>query len=890
MSDEIINKSNVKYMRRLHFMEIYNGITVKEINIDRKGTVIRMGKWILIDRAPSGFSGAVKKRLTSALENSGIPYETRITWTGPFTENTLILAINTDPFIYNITAEKVTAPESVQIFQTGKALALSGSDARGLGYAITETAERVEAYGEKALLEPETGISSPSAAIRGMDKIVCNTDDAAWWMSEEYWRRRLGDMLAARFNRLTLLVGYDTSYLSPPYPYFIEVPEYPGVRVDDPKINRGEYLAALRRLGRLAHEYGMDFTFASWQQTNWVSSQKSKITGIDDLMEYCSAGIRELALQCPEIDTIQLRVNHEAGVGTQVSDEAYWFRQLDGLAEAKRLGSQIKLEMRAKGLTDPMIRYAKELGLDLTVSTKYWCEQAGLPHHLTRMRTEELTRLDNFNHSRRYSYSDMLKKPRFHKFTYRLWNDGSTDIFTWGDPDYCRRFVASLKLGESDGFEFMPMLSLKGGPEDGKVTGWNLFRDPAYQPEGCEESRYWLCDRLFGRLSYNVNEDAEAWLRPMRLRYGNAADSMLAAIAAASRVIPFIIGYHMPVHPQLNYWAEFSTGGALFAENNYNPAIKRAGVTYQSTEPGDAGLFYPIDEFVRDSAAGNEDGRYTPWQTTGVLRDLAADALKHLAEAENAGLPDSNEARGAALDIKMIARLASYHRYKIAASVNLCKYGETGDNKFLTDSLAFMIAAKEKWAAFAELGQKYCERLVFYVGNHSVCRDGNWKDFYPELDADIARLAEMRDAAEPKRGEPPRAAGKSRSVVTPRESLSGLIPEANIAVPCWIDDVPDVHDAGTPLSVTLKINGKDTFREGVNLRYRHTNQLEGKFLSVPMAPAGCAWLAEIPASYITPEWDLLVYFEAAGANGEGIIFPGLWNDNYALPYHIVKIR
>ena len=828
-----------------------------------------MANWIIVDHVKDGASAIAKRRFLSALDKAGIAYEIKIMHTGAFDGRAVILAQNNDPMVYNLADKTAAAPESIQIFSAGKAVIISGSDERGLAYAVMEMTERVEAYGERALLELKPESNSPTAIVRGMDKLVCNTDDDAWWMSEDYWRYRLESMLAARYNRLVLLVGFDTSYLSPPYPYFVDVPEYPGVTVNDPDFDRSRHLAALRRLGSLVHEYGMEFVFATWQQSNWLVSQTSKVEGIEDLTAYCSAGIRELALQCPEMDMIQLRVNHEAGVGTQITAEEYWFKQLDGLAEAKKRGSRIKLDLRAKGLTDHMIRYAKELGLDLTVSTKYWCEQAGLPYHLTRMRTEELTRLDNFNHSRRYSYADMLKKPRLHKLVYRLWNDGSTDLFTWGDPDYVRRFVTSLELGKADGFEIMPMLSLKGGPEDGKVTGWSIFDDPAYRPEGYEDSRYWLCDRLFGRLGYDIDEADEAWMRPMRLRFGGAAEPIMAAIAAASRLIPFVVGYHMPVHPQLYYWAEFSTGGALFVENNHNPAIKKAGVTYQNAEPGDAGLFYPIDEFAKAALSSGEDGRYTPWQVAGTLRDIASNAQKFLADAEKAGMPDTSEARGAALDVRMLIELARYHRLKIAASVNLCLYGESKDKAYLACSLAAMRGARDHWAAFAELGQKYHSRLVFYVGDPSVCRDGNWKDFYPELDADIARLKKMLggDAAE-----------------------NASLPEATIAAVDWRDNVPDCCPAGKPLSVTLRTNGRDAFRGAVNLRYRHTNQMEGSFISAPMMLRDGAWSAEIPAAYITPEWDLLLYFEAVGLNGDGLVYPGLWNSGSMLPYHIVEVE
>jgi len=357
----------------------------------------------------------------------------------------------------------------------------------------------------------------------------------------------------------------------------------------------------------------------------------------------------------------------------------------------------------------------------------------------------------------------------------------------------------------------------------------------------------------------------------------------MAAIATASKLIPFIVGFHMPVHPQLQYWAEFSTGGALFAQNNRNPAIKRAGVTYQSTEPGDAGLFYPIDAYARDRAAHKEDGRYTPRQVMRELLAIAANADKHLRRAEAAGLPDTNEARGAALDVRMLAALARYHRHKIAAALALCQYQQTDNLGHLAGSLASMRAAKAQWVEFAELGQKYHSRLTFYVGVEGPCRDGNWKDFYEELDADIAALEELA----------PENAANAGSISVTDDYGDGNIhlssPGLQMAA-SWRDDAPAACVAGEPLAVTLRTGETDVFRDGVTLRYRHTNQLEGHFLRQPMELRDGAWRAEIPAGYITPEWDLLLYFEAASPEGDGMLHPGVWNSAHPLPYRIVEVK
>jgi len=828
-----------------------------------------MGKWVLVNRAKPGCaSGVAMARLKRALVDKGIMYDERLSWSASLPAKILIAAKNTDAAAANLLGHIETAPESLQFACPGNARVVSGSDERGLSYALMELAERVEAYGEAALTNLREETHSPANHIRGIDRLISHSGDGDWWMNQAYWRTYLEAMLANRYNRLTLLVGFDTGYLTPPYPFFVDVPNFPNVKLTRDDLSRPAHLAALRNLGKLCHEYGMTFVFATWQQAPWQTEQQSLVTGITDLAAYAKAGIRELVLACPEIDIIHFRVNHEAGVGTQLTVEDFWKNMIDGLYEARQSGSRVELELRAKGLTDHMIAYAKDLGFDLTVSTKYWCEHAGLPYHLTRMRTEELLKLENLNASRRYSYADMLKKPRLHRFFYRLWNYGSTGLFTWGDPNYVQRFMASLKLGNADGFEIMPPLSLKGGPEHDKYTGWHIFDDAALRMAGYEDERYWLFNRLFGRIGYNPAEPSEVWLRPMRQRFAAAAEAMAGCIAAASMVVPYIIGFHMPVHPQVWYWPEFSTGGALFPENNHTHALKAVGITYQDTEPGDAGLFYPVVDYVKDVLKKKTDGRYTPYQVAAQLGLFAKLITQRLAEVEVAGLPDTPEAKGARLDVLMLRDLALYHRYKIIAAVQYCFYQENGDMAALPASAALIKKARTHFSAMALLGEAYHKKLSFYVGYNTNNRKGHWKDFLPELDADIKRLSALPGSA---------------------QKASPEIPPAPITPLLWSDNVPPACPHGEALQITLKTGFLEALSGPVRLRYRHTNQLEGHFISIEMKQAEGSYEAEIPASYITPEWDLLIYFQATAPDGSGLIFPGLSHPNHALPYHLVTV-
>ncbi len=75
-------------------------------------------------------------------------------------------------------------------------------------------------------------------------------------------------------------------------------------------------------------------------------------------------------------------------------------------------GRPVRLDLRFKGLRQQTIDQAVESGVDLTVSTKFWCEHMGLPFHPTVE--------DKKWRASRYGYGAMLYKPRNYRVVYRL--------------------------------------------------------------------------------------------------------------------------------------------------------------------------------------------------------------------------------------------------------------------------------------------------------------------------------------------------------------------------------------------------------------------------------------------------------------------------------------
>ena len=92
--------------------------------------------------------------------------------------------------------------------------------------------------------------------------------------------------------------------------------------------------------------------------------------------QYNAAGLARLLASCPRIDGVQFRMNYESGVAEDRQAE-YYEPQFRAIAEC---GRPIRLDLRAKGLTDDTIELAQKLVPDTVISTKHWCEHLGMPY------------------------------------------------------------------------------------------------------------------------------------------------------------------------------------------------------------------------------------------------------------------------------------------------------------------------------------------------------------------------------------------------------------------------------------------------------------------------------------------------------------------------------
>ena len=164
----------------------------------------------------------------------------------------------------------------------------------------------------------------------------------------------------------------------------------------------------------------------------------------------------------------------------------------------------------------------------------------------------------------------------------------------------------------------------------------------------------------------------------------------------------------------------------------------------------------------------------------------------------------------------------------------------------------------------------YNEKLPFgapgYFPRH-------WKEELQQLRTNYDRLVAERGAA----------------TVTPNARSIKLTPPALAAEPPAV--TLSGADAALPRQdfvVTATVEPSSGVK-WVRLRYRHLTQYED-YQTTPMtAIAGKAgtYQAQIPSSFIDPQWDLMYFVEVMGTNGRGRMYPDLERET---PYVVVSVR
>jgi hypothetical protein len=845
----------------------------------------------------------------------------------------------------SVGASVPTAAESLALAEGvigGQRVTLAtGSDVRGLVYAILELADRVEyATGPVAgaFRFERPIVEQPANPIRSIARLfTSDVEDKAWYNDQEFWSDYLTELATHRYNRftLTLGLGYNfprhvpDAYFYFSYPFLLDVPGYDVRATNLPDAERDQNLAMLQFIGAEVKKRGLHFQLALWTHAyEWIDSPNANhsIEGLnaENHAAYSRDALRLLLEKVPTIDGLTFRIHGESGVPEGSWD--FWKTLFDGAVQS---GRRVEIDMHAKGMDQETIDVALATGLPVNISPKYWAEHQGLPYHQTSIRPLEhpegrrMLGLDRSvdtgggqvqetgaqgaaagdrssvarrpsptsgymgvsggsRRHTRYGYTDLLQEDRQYGVFYRIW-PGTQRLLLWGDPAMAAGYGRYAHFAGCLGVELCEPLSFKGRIGSGLPGGRHGYADESLVPEGgptADWTKYRYTYRVWGRLTYSPATDPDGWRRYLRREFGAAAEAAEAALANASRILLLITTAYHPSASNNRYWPEIYTNMPIVSAERPHPYGDTPDPKRFGTVTSlDPELIAGVDDYAADVLSENSTGKYSPLDVARWLDRFAEDAASALSRWREAAPQSSNaEARRWHADIAIQAAIGRFFAAKLRAGVAYALYSGTGSKDSLREALDYYRTARAAWAEAAGHGRVYRQDLTF--GREPWLR-GHWLDRLPAIDQDIADMEALVGQSPPAVGE---RRGSAPSIRSLEQRAAPDLPTVPIS-----HTPPSTYRRGSPVSIDLSMPEQDQDRVSVTLHYRHVNQAE-LYETVKMENKGGIFHATIAGEYAGSPYPLEYFFRLRGAEGHTWHYPPFDDTLANQPYFLLRQR
>jgi hypothetical protein len=796
-------------------------------------------------------------------------------------------------------------PETTALFpgrNPNLTLLATGSDIRGITYAVLELADRIR-NSDLPMLELQLTaplIETTPNKVRSVARAFCSEiEDKSWFYDRAFWTAYLDTLATARFNRFAFTLGlaYDFprgvtgDYLHFPYPYLVEVPGYEAVHVE-PALQLGERQRNLETLQFIAAETarrGMDFQLGIWTHAyQWTDSPHSShhIAGLtpETHAAYCRDALAMLLKACPQITGLTMRIHGESGIPE--GSYGFWQTLWEAVPAACTPDGKprtIELDLHAKGLDQRTIEIARATGMPVKAGAKFWAEHLGLGYQQADIRANEYPRAGvtgtfavsagarNFT---RYGYGDFYQQGIGLELLYRVW-PGTQRHLLWGDPALASGYGRAANFCGAAGLELMEPLFFKGREGSGQPGGRDAYADPtlsAPHPEKMSETsdldtaKFAVTYLLWGRYLYNPDTAPDFYHRYLKQAFGPAGPALETALAASSRILPLVTTAWCPSASNHEFWPEMFThlsilpivGKPLYGDN---PAPHNVS----AISPLDPQLFTTIGQHAENLISGKPDARYNTSEVIQWLEALVDTSTKGLAAARTAAGSKARtpEFRRAEEDILILNGLGSYYANLFRAALIHSTYN--GGNPA---AASYLRAARDAWAAMALRAKNVYASDVSY--GSTPFRRGHWVDRLQAIDADLA-LVEKHYGINP--GVP---------ITFDMQLIPSPPLRPNFAAK---HTAPKSFHPGRDLP--LFISAPNRVTESI-LWYRHVNHGE-RWLSTPMVHEGGPHAALIPAAYTNSPYPLQYYFELR-TEVSATLHPPLNSTLSNQPYYAVHKR
>jgi hypothetical protein len=786
------------------------------------------------------------------------------------------------------------AAESFALFRDGDSVIATGKDERGLVYALTELADRVDHAETELFGSTFPHIEAPATKIRSIARIFANErEDKGWFHDKSHWISYLSMLAANRFNRFALTFGiqYDYPYhnhiisdvyLHFPYPYLVDLPGY-GIRVVElPDAERETNLEMLRFIGREAARRGLDFQLGLWTQRydfDDVPNANYTVAGAteDNLAPYCRDAIALLLKEVPQITGLTFRIHVEGGVSE--GDYDFWRTAFAGVRSA---GRPIEIDMHAKGLDETTLNVALETGMPVAASPKYLAEHVGLSYHPSAIREREYPPKHEMSNreklsvgSRRFlrqSYGDLLPKDKRWKVIFRVW-PGTQRVLAWGDPALAAGYGRSASFCGADGIEWMEPMTFKGRQGTGIPGGRTGYKKIDLATR-LEWQKYVYQYRLWGRLSYNPEARPEPFERYLAAQCGDAAGLVEEAMSAASKILPLITQAHGPSIANNAYWPEIYTNLAMVGDNLKRPFgfDMDEPIRFGNAPTFDPQMFANPREYATALLKGETIRSYTPLDVADWLERHAETAEIASVRAKACRDIQRPGAQRLLIDAQVAAAIGRFFAAKFRGACWAEIFIATHEHAARMRTLDFARRARAAWTEAVHLTRDvYQDDLTFGPGPHLR---GAWSSRLADIDREVNDLASHRDRENVEPDFDSAAAQKAM------ERLEARVPVASGGVRL---SAGDSFEGGKAVTVSVDLAGRP--RANAVLHYRHVNQAE-RWQALQMSTDGSAHTAVIPAEYTGTPFHLQYYVSVEDENGLSLM-PGLAANLANQPYAVM---
>lgn len=809
----------------------------------------------------------------------------------------------------------LTAPESLRLTpgHVGRtpAVLVSAIDPRGFVYGLLELAERAQ-FGSDPIVALHLAAvveEKPANPVRGVGRYFCSElEDKLWYYDKSFWPGYLERLVASRFNRFTMAFGlaYDfprgvtDDYFHFIYPYLVDVPGYPEVRVVQLAAADGTRLSApaplshderqknfetLRFIAAEAGACGLHFQLGIWTHAyQWTDSPNAyhRIEGLtpDNHAPYCRDALAILLKEMPEIQGLTMRVHGESGIPE--GSYSFWSTVFESVAKA---GREIEIDMHAKGVDQGMIDAASATGMPVRLGAKYSAEHQSLGYQQADIRALEIPHGDpagtepaTFKFSSgsrsftRYGYADFLRQGARAEVLFRLW-PGTQRHLLCVDPHTIEAYARTSHFCGANGLDLMEPLTFKGREGSGLPGGRCAYADASLNPK-MDWEKYDYYYRVWGRKLYDPDAKPECWQRYLQSKFGRGASAIESALASASRILALLTSAHLDSASNHDLWYELPTNMPVVVDSEPSPyGDTPTPKCFGTVSPLDPQMFSTVVEYAQALLARQAGAKYSPIEVAQWVEECAARSEESLAEAfHTVSSRTSPEFRRIEEDVRIQIGLGKFFAYKLRGAVLYEIFQKTGEAEAGTLALAQYQKARDDWAVMSERASRVYRANVSY--GDVPKRRGHWSDRLPGIDTDLNAMRAKIEA-----GSSANSAGKNAADAVRTATSRPRRPE----IPCT-HAAPDDFVPGKPLTLKLAFHAgaSGPVPKTVRLFYRHVDQAE-RWTSMAMDGDGAQYAAIVPADYTQSDFGLQYYFQLEEENAAWM-FPGFTDTLSNQPY------